>query len=169
MVLVPWGGDDDGPPPPAPARRARLFLVQPGASLPRLSGCLDDWVRLPAAEDEVEARSAALQARLALHERGRERPRMDELGVLYVGSRWVDLPPIEARLCRVLVANLGHPVPTPALLEAGWGPGGGTSSSIRIQVLRLRRRLAPVGLAIHALPRRGYLLDWADPAPVGAT
>jgi DNA-binding response OmpR family regulator len=30
-----------------------------------------------------------------------------------------------------------------------------------VHFLRLRRRIAPLGLVIHTLPGRGYLLAWA--------
>ena len=162
MAFIPWPGP---PPPLAPgegrAGPARLYLVQPGADPPPVTSCLEDWVRLPTSDEEMAARAAALMLRQRWHQPRHERPYLDSVGVLHVGSRWVDLPPLEARLFSVLLGRLGESVGTRDLLDTGWGEGAERTGNLRIQILRLRRRLATVGLAIHTLPGRGYMLDWA--------
>ena len=164
MAFIPW------PDPPAPlapgegrAGPARLYLVEPGADPPTVTSCLEDWVRLPASDDEVSARASALMLRRRWHHPHHDRPSLDSMGVLHLGSRWVDLPPLEARLFSVLLERLGESVPTRQLLDTGWGPAADRTGNLRIQILRLRRRLAAVGLVIHTLPGRGYMLAWAHP------
>jgi len=121
---------------------------------------------MPASDEEMIARADALMRRWLLHREpseGAERPdplQLDGLGVLRSGDRWVDLPPIEARLMRRLQAEFGRPVTTEALLDGGWGDDRPGLGALRVHVLKLRRRIAPLGLSIHALPRRGYMLMW---------
>ena len=73
----------------------------------------------------------------------------------------MDLPPLEARLMAVLLDDFGQGVPTGDLLAGGWGGARPGTGALRVHILRLRRRIAPLGLAIHTLPGRGYLLSWA--------
>lgn len=114
---------------------------------------------LPASEEEIAARASALVRRRHLHEAVSTGPHLDEMGVLHLGDRWVDLPPLEARLFRVLLDRAGEAVATGELLRAGWSNGSDSRGNLRIQVLRLRRRLAGTGLSIHTLPGRGYMLE----------
>ena len=166
-MLVNW----PGPPPalPSPAEGedgpARLYLVEPGRGLPALSGCLEDWVVLPATDEEISARAAALLMRLRSHRDGPRGPlpRLDPVGVLHHGDRWVDLSPLEARLMSELLACFGEPVATEDLVGAVWGSGKPRAGNLRVHILRLRRRIQPLGLRIHSLPGRGYLLSWSSP------
>lgn len=157
VAFIPWPG------PPVPALGSsgpgRLYLVAEGEEPPAVEGCLEDWVRLPASDQEISARATALMRRLRVHQRHPDTPQLDPMGVLHVGTKWVDLPPLEARLFRVLLDHAGEAVGTEDLLRAGWGNGADSRGNLRIQVLRLRRRLAGVGLSIHTLPGRGYMLE----------
>ena len=82
--------------------------------------------------------------------------------MLHLEDRWVDIPPLQARLMAVLLGEFGCSVPTEALLRGGWGTARPGAGALRVHILRLRRRIAPLGLAIHTLPGRGYLLAWSD-------
>jgi DNA-binding winged helix-turn-helix (wHTH) protein len=85
--------------------------------------------------------------------------------VLHRGDRWVDLPPLEARLIEVMLEGFGQGVRTEDLLAGGWGGARPGPGALRVHILRLRRRIAPLGLVIHTLPGRGYLLALAASAP----
>ena len=61
----------------------------------------------------------------------------------------------------VLLEDFGNGVPTENLLAGGWGGARPGNGALRVHILRLRRRIAPLGLAIHTLPGRGYLLSYA--------
>jgi DNA-binding winged helix-turn-helix (wHTH) protein len=89
-------------------------------------------------------------------------PLLDDDGVLRVGSRWVALPPVEARLVTALLARPDAVVSRDRLLDAGW-PTGTPSASPNGQILDgriklLRRRLAEVGLEIHTVRGVGFVL-----------
>jgi DNA-binding response OmpR family regulator len=49
-----------------------------------------------------------------------------------------------------------------ALARAGWPDGAPGRNALDVHVLRLRRRLVPVGLVIRTVRSRGYLLEVSD-------
>jgi two-component system OmpR family response regulator len=166
VVLVRW--------PVEAARRAelarsgtpRLLLVEGEADAPSPEDCLEDWIRVPAVEADVRARVEGLSTRAGNH--GSAAPVLDEHGMLRVGSAWVSLPPVEARITGAMVSRLGAVVRREELAEAGWPDGAPGRNALDVHMLRIRRRLAPLGLAIRTVRSRGYLLeaDQAIPGPV---
>jgi DNA-binding winged helix-turn-helix (wHTH) protein len=54
---------------------------------------------------------------------------------------------------------MGLVVHRDALAAAGWPDGAPGRNALDVHVLRLRRRLAPVGLGIRTVRSRGYLLE----------
>ena len=135
--------------------RPRLLLVEEGIQPPIGGDPLEDWVRVPASEIDVQARMATLAARA----RAVAAPRLDVDGVLRFGSLWVSLPPVEARLTRALLERFGAVVSRESLGRAGWPDGAPGRNALDVHVLRLRRRLSPVNLAIRTVRSRGYLLE----------
>ena len=140
----------------------RLLLVENGATPPPVLDCLEDWIRVPAAEDEVQARVDALATRRAAHDH--DAPGLDAHGVLRFRGRWVSLPPLETRMLDALLTRFGAVVSRDALAQAGWPDGINGRNALDVHVLRLRRRLEPLGLAIRTVRSRGYLLE-TDTAP----
>jgi DNA-binding winged helix-turn-helix (wHTH) protein len=137
--------------------RPRLLLVEDGAPPPLTTDDLEDWIRVPAGEVDVRARVEGLRRRVesvAAHD-----PVLDEHGVLRVGERWVSLPPVEARLAAALLGRFGAVVSRDALGRAGWPDGAPGRNALDVHVLRLRRRLEKVSLAIRTVRSRGYLLE----------
>lgn len=120
----------------------------------------EDWIRLPADDVDLRARVEAL--RLRLDTRGPERPELDDDGVMRMGERWVALPPVEARIAGALVGRFGAVVSRALLTTAGWPTGAPGRNALDVHVLRLRRRLAPLELAIRTVRSRGYLLERVD-------
>jgi hypothetical protein len=139
----------------------RLLLVDDGISPPECSDCLEDWIRLPAPESDVRARIAGLENRSRAHLRAV--PEIDAHGVLRFGSGWVSLPPVEARLADALVVRFGAVVGRDTLRRSVWPGSAPGRNVLDVHVLRLRRRLAPLGLAIRTVRSRGYMLEQADP------
>ena len=45
------------------------------------------------------------------------------------------------------------------LAKAGWPRGAPGRDALDVHMLRLRRRIAPIGLAIKTVRSRGYLLE----------
>ena len=153
------------------AGEPRLLLVPEGEDPPPVGDCLEDWIRVPAAENEVKARVEALAVRSKAHRatnghRGDSAPPagpvLDDFGVLRVNGSWVALPPLEARLAEALLQRLGAVTSREQLIRAGWPSGAPGRNALDVHVLRLRRRLTPVGLAIRTVRSRGYLME---PAP----
>lgn len=142
------------------ADRPRLVLVEPGADPPVPTSCAEDWVRLPADEGDMAARAEGIRRRVAAH--GPGRPVLDDDGVLRFGRGWTALPPVESRLAAALVARQGLVVSREALSRAGWAAGAPGRNALDVHVLRLRRRLVPLGLSIRTVRSRGYLLEPSD-------
>lgn len=134
----------------------RLLLVEDGGPPPTPADHLEDWIRVPAPTHDVEARVAQLLRRAAPDA---PPPALDENEVLWRGDRWVALPPVEARLMRALLARSGAVVSRDAIMRAGWPDAAPDRNVLDVHVVRLRRRLAPLGLAIHTVRSRGYLLQ----------
>ncbi len=136
---------------------ARLLLVDDGHPPPDVSDCLEDWIRVPASEEDVRTRVAALEARSLAH--GHELPGLDSNGVLRLAGRWVSLPPLEARLTAMLLERFGAVVGRETLIRGVWPDQAPGRNALDVHVLRLRRRLVPLGLAIRTVRSRGYLLE----------
>ena len=137
----------------------RLLLLEDGAPPPAVLDCLEDWIRVPATEDEVKARVDALNIRRAAHDH--DAPGMDADGVLRFRGKWVSLPPLETRMMEALMRRFGAVVSREALAKAGWPEGINGRNALDVHVLRLRRRLEPLGLVIRTVRSRGYLLETA--------
>jgi len=155
VVLVRWPVETQRRERMAAEGRPRLLLVEDGTEPPIGYDTLEDWVRVPAPELDMEARMATLAARA----RAVAAPLLDLDGVLRVGALWVSLPPVEARLTRAMLDRFEAVVSRESLSRAGWPDGAPGRNALDVHVLRLRRRLAPVHLAIRTVRSRGYLLE----------
>jgi DNA-binding response OmpR family regulator len=159
VVLVRW--PTEGPRrEQLKARSApRLLLIEADAEPPAATDCLEDWIRVPAAESDVTARVRNLATRSGCHDSGS--PSLDGDGVLRYNTAWVPLPPVEARLTDALLDRFGAVVSRDNLARAGWPDGAPGRNALDVHVLRLRRRIGPLGLAIRTVRSRGYLLEAA--------
>jgi DNA-binding response OmpR family regulator len=144
--------------------RARLLLVEDGAPVPPVEAHCEDWIRVPATDADLRARLDVLDQRWRTS--GTTTPSLDDDGVVRHSGSWVSLPPVEARLTRVLLDRIGSVVGREALARAGWPDGAPGRNALDVHVLRLRRRLAGVGLVIRTVRSRGYLLEAVDDADV---
>jgi DNA-binding response OmpR family regulator len=170
VVLVRWPVEESRRAELAVQGTPRLLLVEDDAAAPAPEDCLEDWVRVPAPEADVQARVEALSTRADHHRSAL--PVLDEHGMLRFGSSWVSLPPVEARITSALVTRLGAVVRREELAEAGWPEGARGRYALVVHVLRIRRRLAPLNLVIRTVRSRGYLLEAiaeADQAPAART
>ena len=147
--------------------RARLLVVDAGAPPPQVTDLLEDWVWTSADQAETRARMETLAHRAASNRS--EPPTLDDDGVLRHRGLWVSLPPVEGRLARSLIDRLGAVVSRDALTRAGWPDGPLGRNALDVHVLRLRRRLATVELAIRTVRSRGYLLEPLEIRRGGAT
>jgi len=156
VVLVRWPAQED--------RRAelerlwvpRLLIISSGAMIPLSVDPLQDWIREPAEPQELEARIRQLRLRAC----ARAAPLVDDFDVLRFGGRWLRLSAVEARLMRVLISSLGEGVERDSLMAAGWADQTPvTRNALDLHILRLRRRIAEMGLEIRTIWRHGYFLE----------
>jgi hypothetical protein len=157
VALIRWPHESDRLPELRAAGRPRLLLVDEDAPPPVPEDHLEDWIRMPAGEADLRARVEGLARRL--RSRRTQRPDLDDDGVLRFGGEWVSLPPVESRLTSALIERFGAVVSREALARAGWPGGAPGRNALDVHVLRLRRRIAPLGLAIRTVRSRGYLLE----------
>jgi hypothetical protein len=157
VVLVRWPAEGDRRDRLEVDRVPRLLLVDPGAPPPRVTDDYEDWVRMPADERDVRARVDVLMRRSAL-----SLPALDEDGVVRFNGEWVAVPPLEARIVGPLVDRFEAVVSRDAVTRAAWPEGAPGRNALDVHILRLRRRLEAVGLAIRTIRSRGFLLEGAS-------
>jgi DNA-binding winged helix-turn-helix (wHTH) protein len=145
------------------AGRPRLVLVRDGVTPPLTTDVLEDWIRLPASDDDVHARVRVLEDRMRGAEEHRT-PQIDESGLLHLDGAWVSLSPVELRLVTALIDRYRAVVSRDTLARAGWPDGIPGRNVLDVHIVRLRRRLAPLGLVIRTVRSRGYLLEADRPA-----
>lgn len=160
VVLLRWPTERDRRELLAGSGTARLLLVEDGAAPPEAEDCVEDWIRVPAPDADVKLRIRALLRRS--HQHTTTTPALDCDGVLRVGASWVSLPPVESRLTAAFLERFGAVVSRETLARAGWPEGAPGRNALDVHVLRLRRRLVPVSLAIRTVRSRGYLLEAAS-------
>ena len=163
VVLVRWPVEAERRTALAADSQARLLLVEGLTEAPIPDDLLEDWIRVPADESDVQARVEGLRQRAAALTAGDRVPELDPDGLLRLDGQWVSLPPVEARLMSALLERMGAVVSREQLAKSGWPRGAPGRNALDVHVLRLRRRIAPVGLAIKTVRSRGYLLE-ADAA-----
>ncbi|MEO7837458.1 MAG: helix-turn-helix domain-containing protein [Acidimicrobiales bacterium] len=157
VVMLRWPLETERRAALVAANAPRLLLVEGGSPAPNPEDCLEDWLRVPASEEDLRARAEALAFRARNHVP--TLPLLDRDGVLRFGTGWVPLPPVESRLTAALLERFGSVVRREALARAGWPDGAPGRNALDVHVLRLRRRLLPVDLAIRTIRSRGYLLE----------
>jgi DNA-binding response OmpR family regulator len=145
-----------------------LLLLEEGVAPPAINRPLEDWIRVPADEVDLVARIRRLES---LGRRASEDPTVDDEGILHVGPNWSALSTGEATLARRLTADFGQLVTRDDLLAAlnrspatPTGPPPAADRRPRtldLQICRLRRRIAAVGLTVSAVRGRGYVLEHA--------
>jgi DNA-binding response OmpR family regulator len=134
----------------------RLLLLDTDLEPPTSTDCLEDWIRVPAAEADISARTTALRHRV---ERHGTLPTLDGDGILRFRDRWVGLSPVERSLAGALTERLGAVVGREPLAQRAWPGGLPTRNALDVHMLRLRRRLEPLGLEVRTVRSRGYVLQ----------
>lgn len=88
-----------------------------------------------------------------------DRPVLEEHGLLRVGDRWAALSPLEEVLVRPLLASFGTVVSREELYATAWPEGDRGPRALDARMVRLRRRIAPLGLTLRSVRRRGFVLE----------
>lgn len=160
VALVSWPDQSDRRTELAATGAPRLLLVSPGTDPPQSLDCVEDWVHVPCSESELAARLQTLRHRAFRH--SESQPSIDEHGVLRFRGGWIALPPVEVRLFSALLARFGAVVSRPEIMKAGWVESPGRRNALDVHMLRLRRRISPLGLQVRTVRSRGYLLEASD-------
>ncbi len=129
-------------------------MVSPASALPPCTSCLEDWARLPVADDELRARLDAL----AEHQRAHAHPSVDEFGVLRQNGSIVFLSPREQSIAEILIENFGAVVRDETFAQHGFGEPDARRETLRTHTSRLRKRIAPLGLTISCIRNVGYMM-----------
>jgi len=133
----------------------RLLLVDADVPAPEVTDCCEDWARLPISEEDLRMRTAAIAGRAAHH---RLRPQVNGDGRLVFDGKWVSLSRLEEALARVLCGQLGEVVSFEALVGSCEGHTM-SPNAIRVHIMRLRRRIQPLGLRVENVHGHGYVLE----------
>ena len=88
-----------------------------------------------------------------------EAPRIDDFGVLRYGDGWISLSRTQEAVVRPLVARFGEAVGRDEVAASIWPDGGPDRHNIDVHIHRLRPRLKKLGLIIHTLRGRGFMLE----------
>ena len=134
----------------------RLLLVTDGAEPPVPTDCLEDWVAAGASESALDARRRALQARAR---RTARVPRSMTTACCVTTTRGCRCRRSSSRSPGHCSTGSVRSSPRDALASRAWPDGAPTRNALDVHVLRLRRRLAPLGLEIRTVRSRGYLLQ----------
>ena len=161
VTLLRWPAEADLRAEAAASGRPRLLVLAPEAAPPLVWDDLEDWVRDPADPLEVQSRLQTLEQRST--RQSTPGPELDADGIVRWAGSWVSVPPIEARLLAPLLEERGRVVRRDDLERAGWPAGVGSERALDGRIKHLRRRLAPLGLAIQTVRGIGFLLE-GDPA-----
>jgi DNA-binding response OmpR family regulator len=138
----------------------RLLVVRDGEP-PDAPDCLEEWVSADATDHEREVRRRTVHRRAQQHGAA---PSLDRDGLLHHRDHWVPLSPVEQSLAAALLDRFGAVVGRDTLALRAWPRGLPTRNALDVHVLRLRRRIAPLGLEIRTVRARGYLLQPANGA-----
>jgi DNA-binding winged helix-turn-helix (wHTH) protein len=90
---------------------------------------------------------------------------IDDFGVLRFGHAWTALSPTQETIMRVLVEHIGEPVGRVELAAVTWPKGGPNPHGIDVHIYKLRPRLKEMGLVIHTLRGRGFMLETSGGTP----
>ena len=100
-------------------------------------------------------------------ERSSDMPELDADGLLRYQGRWVATSKQEELALRPLLTRWRRTVTPRSLAEATWS-GEVAPTALRSLVRRLRRRVEPLGLTIHTIRARGFILEPLS-TPKGST
>jgi hypothetical protein len=136
----------------------RLLLIDGPAAPPHDRACVEDWVRLPATDDDIVERLTNLQARSRQHP---PTPIIDDWGQVSFRDHSVFLSPVEHALAQTLVRSFKTAVREAELMRCAWPTGDGSANGLRVHVSRLRKRIAALDLTITTIRGYGYMMTEA--------
>ena len=122
------------------------------------------WIRLPPDDGAFEEQLGLLADRALSMDRT---VHLDKFNRLFVGSRWIALSEIQARLASVLVADFGEVISELRLLDARWPDQPRSAGNLRVQGYRPRARPLQGGLELETLTAAGVVVHPDPGGPHG--
>jgi two-component system, OmpR family, response regulator len=136
----------------------RLLVLEGGVPAPICSDIREDWVRAPITEADLKARMATLSAKAEAH----RLPQIDPYGILRFSDRSTSVSPTETDLMECLIRQFEALVSREELRDCLPERASGCSrNALDLHIMRLRRRIQPLGLVIQTVRGRGYMLQVA--------
>ncbi|MEU2420749.1 winged helix-turn-helix domain-containing protein [Streptomyces sp. NPDC007851] len=133
-----------------------LIVVARGARVPELTSTHEDWVRHPVETWELQARVATLRLKATSHGTS---PVVDEDGLLRYGGEVLPLTVSEAEVLRGLLHRRPGLASRTELAERLLDANRSASpNALDLHIMRLRRKVDSIGLAIETVRGRGFLL-----------
>ena len=85
--------------------------------------------------------------------------------MVWNGDAWAALSPLQARVMRCLLEREREVVQARDLVAAAWPEGDGEDrADVNTPIKVLRRKSAPIGIMIHTVASRGYLVEVTEAA-----
>lgn len=133
-----------------------LIVVARGARVPELAGAHEDWVRQPVEAWELKTRIASLHLKATSRSAP---PVVDEDGILRYGGAVLPLTVSEGVVLRGLMQRRPGMASRAELAERLLSADRSASqNALDLHIMRLRRKVVAVGLAIETVRGRGFLL-----------
>jgi hypothetical protein len=143
-------------------RIPRLLYLEGNVAAPRCTDPLEDWVRPPIQNADLSVRIARLRAMAVIH----MKPSIDEDDMVRFGESCVPVTPLEAALMAEFIESYGSAVRRDCLERVAWlNKPAVRRNALDLHILRLRRRLSQVGLALRTVWGVGYALEPVPAVP----
>ncbi|MFF2524384.1 winged helix-turn-helix domain-containing protein [Streptomyces liangshanensis] len=132
-----------------------LIVVASGTAVPTLRRTCEDWVRAGADPSEIRARLSSLRTR-AIRD---HRPSVDEEGILRFRGSLAPLTSTEVVVVSSLLEYVSTVVEREAIAARLAAANRSSSrNALDLHIMRLRKKLRPLGLSIETVHGRGYVL-----------
>ena len=157
VEVLRWPAEADQRRTGRAAGRACLWLLAVG-ELPPEPDVLEDWVRLPIDDDELDERIRGLADEVFFGRRLEAHAVRVIDGLLTYGGQRLTIPPLEAIILNRLGETPEHVVTREELVKLAWSDEQRRPAALGSRIYTLRCRLSDLDLTIHAIRARGYLL-----------
>lgn len=154
-----WPAEDDRRRALAQRSVPRLLLLEADQPPPVVTDPLEDWIRRPYSQADLDARLTSLGARFTGSVDNLDPLIIDDDGVLRTEQGWLALSDVEVKLMSELVGRYGTVVDRDSLQNAAWPNQQVSRNLLDVYLHKLRPRVTAVGLEINTVRKRGYLLD----------
>ena len=156
VEILMWPRDADRRDVFARASVPRLLLVEEGSSPPTITGVDEDWIRFPAAREDIAAR--AMQVLRSSASLRWSTPYIEAGRWLHRANATVALSPTEGSIMTILLQHQGEIVTRESLEHNVWQCAAPSADALDAAIYRLRRRLSGLSMNISSVRGRGFVL-----------